>query len=231
MKCVVGSLLQEKGLSWTNIATKLVALCLDGISVSQGVKSSVMKHIWKTCAPFSLGVHYVFKKKHLDVHTLFSFPFMHQVETLLQSSYQYFCKSSKCHLEFTKLATIMETKGPKLLRNVKTKWISMLSLSKWVIAKYKTLLMKMAINMDANSQATTKFEHWLIWTCYCPYFVSSHSWNLCITWLNFLNTMTFFFVILWMQWKSIRHNYIIILFILPQSFKWMHSRNTMLEML
>jgi hypothetical protein len=159
MKRVVGSLLQEKGLSWTNIATKLVALCLDGISVSQGVKSSVMKHIWKTCAPFNLGVHYVFQKKHLDVHTLSSFPFMHQVETLLQSSYQYFCKSSKCHLEFTKLATIMETKGPKLLRNVKTKWISMLSLTKWVITKNKTLLMKMAINMYANSQATTKFEH------------------------------------------------------------------------
>jgi hypothetical protein len=53
----------------------------------------------------------------------------------------------------------METKGPKLLRNVKTKWISMLSLTKWVIAKNKTLLMKMAINMYANSQATTKFEH------------------------------------------------------------------------
>jgi hypothetical protein len=53
----------------------------------------------------------------------------------------------------------METKGPKLLRSVKTKWISMLSLAKWVMAKYKTLLMKMAINMDANSQATTNFEH------------------------------------------------------------------------
>jgi hypothetical protein len=34
----------------------------------------------------------------------------------------------------------------------------MLSLAKWVMAKYKTLLMKMAINMDANSQATTNFE-------------------------------------------------------------------------
>jgi hypothetical protein len=35
----------------------------------------------------------------------------------------------------------------------------MLSLTKWVIAKYKTLLMKMAMYMDANSQTTTKFKH------------------------------------------------------------------------
>jgi hypothetical protein len=90
-------------------------------------------------------------------------------------------------LEFTKLATIMETIGPKLLKNVKTKWISMFSLAKQVMLEYKILLMKMAINMDANSQATTNFEHFVIWTCYCPYFVSSHSWNLCMAWLNFCN--------------------------------------------
>jgi hypothetical protein len=53
----------------------------------------------------------------------------------------------------------METKGLKLLRNMKTRWISMLSPTKWVMAKYKTLLMKMALDMDANSQATTNFEH------------------------------------------------------------------------
>ncbi len=116
------------------------------------------KHIRKTCAPFNLGVHCVSQKTNLDVQTLSSFPLVYRMETLLQSLYQYFCKSSKHHLEFSKLATIVETKGSKLLRNVKTKWISMLSLAKWVMAKYKTLLMKMAINMDANSQATTNFE-------------------------------------------------------------------------
>jgi len=35
----------------------------------------------------------------------------------------------------------------------------MLSPTKWVMEEYKTLLMKMAIDMDANSQAVTNFEH------------------------------------------------------------------------
>jgi hypothetical protein len=56
----------------------------------------------------------------------------------------------------------METKGLKLLKNVKTRPNSMLSPTKWVMAEYKTLLMKMASNMDANFQAITNFEHLLV---------------------------------------------------------------------
>ncbi len=83
---------------------------------------------------------------------------MHQVETLFQSLYQYFYKSPKHHLEFTKLVDIMESKGLKLLRNVKARWDSMLSPTKQVMTEYKTLLMKMALDMDANSQVATNFE-------------------------------------------------------------------------
>jgi hypothetical protein len=53
----------------------------------------------------------------------------------------------------------METKCLKLLKNVKTKWISMLSPTKWVMVEYKTLLMKMTLDMGANFQAITNFEH------------------------------------------------------------------------
>jgi hypothetical protein len=53
----------------------------------------------------------------------------------------------------------METKGLKLLRNVKTRWISILSPTKRVMEKYKSLLVKMALNMDVNFQPTTNFEH------------------------------------------------------------------------
>ncbi len=54
------------------------------------------------------------------------------------------------HLEFTKLAEIMETKGNKILSNVKIQWISMLSLTNIVMAKYKTLLLKMAMDDNTN---------------------------------------------------------------------------------
>jgi hypothetical protein len=42
---------------------------------------------------------------------------------------------------------ILETKGLKLLCNIKTCWISMLSPLKWLLAKYKSVVVKMY--MDA----------------------------------------------------------------------------------
>ncbi len=44
----------------------------------------------------------------------------------------------------------METKGNKILSNVKIQWISMLSLTNIVMAKYKTLLLKMAMDDNTN---------------------------------------------------------------------------------
>jgi len=38
---------------------------------------------------------------------------------------------------------LFETKGLKLFDNVKTRWVSMLSLIKQVLAKYKILVVKM----------------------------------------------------------------------------------------
>jgi hypothetical protein len=86
-KCVVGFLLQEKNLSHTNIAAKLVAFGSNGVNVFQGVKLSVTKQIQKTCTPFNLGVHCVSHKTKLVMQTLSFFPIMHQVETLFQSLY------------------------------------------------------------------------------------------------------------------------------------------------
>jgi hypothetical protein len=48
------------------------------------------------------------------------------------------------HLEFIKLAKIMETKGLKILWNVKIQWINMLEPLKWVMVKYETLIMRMS---------------------------------------------------------------------------------------
>jgi hypothetical protein len=44
---------------------------------------------------------------------------------------------------FQKLVDLLDTKGNKLLRNVKTRWTSMLSLMKHVYAKYCLLIVKM----------------------------------------------------------------------------------------
>jgi hypothetical protein len=51
--------------------------------------------------------------------------------------------SPKKNIEFCKLTEVMETKGLKILRNIKTRWISMLSPAIQAMNKYRTLLVKM----------------------------------------------------------------------------------------
>jgi hypothetical protein len=60
------------------------------------------------------------------------------------------------HLELTKLINIMKTKRFKIfMKNIKTRWISMLSLAKMVMVEYWTHFMKINMDMDANSQVAT----------------------------------------------------------------------------
>jgi hypothetical protein len=65
-----------------------------------------------------------------------------KIESLLASMYNYFVHSSKHHLEATKLVEILECKGNKIMKNIKTRWISMLSSSRRVLQKYKPLIVK-----------------------------------------------------------------------------------------
>jgi len=71
-------------------------------------------------------------------------PVVCEIESLLSSLHKYFSHSSKKHVEFVKLAVLMQTKGNKIQRNIKTCWISILSPAQRVIDEYKTLIMKMA---------------------------------------------------------------------------------------
>ena len=66
-----------------------------------------------------------------------------RIETLLAALHKYFSKSPKRHLELQKLVELLESKGKKILQNVKTRWISMLSPLKRVLSEYRTLLVKM----------------------------------------------------------------------------------------
>ncbi len=71
-------------------------------------------------------------------------PLVHKLEGFFQATYTYFSYSSNRQiLEQCNLAQLLETKGNKLLCNVKTRWIFMLSHAKRVVAKYKSLVLKM----------------------------------------------------------------------------------------
>jgi len=71
-------------------------------------------------------------------------------ENLLGTLHSYFVHSLKIHVEFTKLVEILGTKGNKILQNVKTKWIVMLSPTKKVMTYYITLLVKMVLDSLTN---------------------------------------------------------------------------------
>ena len=66
-------------------------------------------------------------RTNLAVQTLSDLPVVGRIEDMLQTLYAFFAHSPKRHLEFVKLAELMQAKGLKIWKNVKTRWISMLS--------------------------------------------------------------------------------------------------------
>ena len=68
---------------------------------------------------------------------------MSKVEGLLASLFSYYSGRPKQCVELAKFASNMETKGLKMLKAVKTRWISLLSPCKHVLSEYRPLLVKM----------------------------------------------------------------------------------------
>jgi hypothetical protein len=99
------------------------------------------------------GIHFVSHRTQLAVRELSHLPVISRIENLLEKLYNYFARSPKRHMEFTKLAGIMQTKGLKIIRNVKTCWLSMLSPLKRVMSEYQTLVHKM--HEDSMDSTTT----------------------------------------------------------------------------
>ncbi len=94
----------------------------------------------------------------LAIAMLSSLKLVSKVESLLAEMYNYFAHSPKQHLEFCKLVEILESKGNKLLKNIKTWQISMLSSCKIFFAKYKILVVKMAEDSDHIENAKSSYE-------------------------------------------------------------------------
>lgn len=87
-------------------------------------------------------------RTNLAVQTLSLQPVVKRIEDMLASLYAYFAHSPKRHLEFVKLAELMQSKGLKILKNIQTRWISMLSPAVRVLNKYRVLIVKMSIDSE-----------------------------------------------------------------------------------
>ena len=115
-------------------------------------------------APFLVGATCASHQINLVVETLSQYPMVSCLEGLFLSIYSYFCRSHKQHSELQKLADLMETKAKKMLCNVETRWISMRSPAQRIVGEYKTLLVKMGVDMSpsaghkANARAVANFD-------------------------------------------------------------------------
>jgi hypothetical protein len=126
---------------------------VDGVSTFQGIKIGVIKNKHKLCTFFHWG-SFVVHKCNLAFKTLFTLGIISSIENLLQNCHAYFAHSPKRHLKFIKLIDMMETKGFKMFKNVKTRWIFLLDPLRRILLKYKPLLAKMF--MDSNNNQVVR---------------------------------------------------------------------------
>ncbi len=103
------------------------------------------------------SVHCMAHRTNLVI-TLSFLKLISKVESLLAEMYNYFAHSFKQYLEFCKLAESLESKGNKLLKNIKTQWISMLSPCKKFFIKYKLLVVKMVEDINHIENAKSNYK-------------------------------------------------------------------------
>jgi hypothetical protein len=142
------------GLPPSEIAGKLISFGADGVSVFQGVRTGVIVQLKDSHAPFVMEIHCMSHRTNLVVQTLSQVPLVARIEDMLQSLYSFFSHSPKRNQELANLANIVETAGQRILKNIKTRWISCLEPVKRVLSEYRALVLKM--HMDAPSLATAK---------------------------------------------------------------------------
>ena len=142
-KMIIGALTNEEGLTPHHIRDQFKTFDTYGASIWQGKMNGVTNKLHVSHAPHMQDMHCVAYQTNLAMSYLSDLEMVARIETLLIILYKYFSKSPKRHLELQKLAELLESKGRKILRNVKTRWISILSPLKRVLSEYRTLLVKM----------------------------------------------------------------------------------------
>jgi hypothetical protein len=94
----------------------------------------------------------------LVVQTLNSLSLVGKIESLFTFMHNYFAHSPKCHLEASNLAELLECKHNKIIKNIKTHYISMLTPSKRILSEYKALVVKMVKDNVIVDTTKTNYE-------------------------------------------------------------------------
>jgi hypothetical protein len=131
------------------IAKKLLCFGADGVSTFQGKKKGVTVQIQQKISSYAIGVHCHAHKINLAMKTLSNLLEFHAIEDLMRVSHAYFSHSPKKYNEYKAFASTINTKGLKLLKNVTTRWLSLLEPMRRLMSEFHTVLGKMY--MDCNN--------------------------------------------------------------------------------
>jgi hypothetical protein len=152
---LMGSLSTKGGLNTDAIASKLLCFGVDGVSAFQGKRTGVTVQIKRNFAPFATGVHCHAHKINLVMKTLSQLPVVNAVEELMRVSHAYFSHSPKKYNEYKTFASIIDTKGLKLIKNVTTQWLSLLEPMKRIMSEFRTILGKMGVDATNKKEKVT----------------------------------------------------------------------------
>jgi hypothetical protein len=141
------------GIDAGDIARKLLCFGADGVTVFQGTRTGITVQLQQKVTPFSIGVHCAAHRVNLAAKTLSVLTIFQNSEKLMVRIHAFFNHSPKRLVEFQKLAEIMETKGLRPLKNVATRWVSLLEPLRRLLGEYRTLMAKMHADRAASADA------------------------------------------------------------------------------
>lgn len=150
---IIESKISSAGLDSETVAKKLLNFGADGASTLQGNRSGVTLQVREKFAPFTIDVHCIAHRCKLAFKALSSLGIFSDIEKLLSVTHAYFCKNPKRFSEFQQLAELTETKGLKMLKNVKTRWVSLIEPLRRLLSEYRNLIYKMTANLGENAKA------------------------------------------------------------------------------
>jgi hypothetical protein len=144
---------QLGGLKEEELASKLVYFGVDGVSTFQCFKYRIIVQIQCQYGPFITIVHCMVHMTNLAIQILLNLLWCLTLKVFCNICMFFFSHNLKIHLEFTKLVEIMETKGNKILCNIKTRWISIINPIKHVLSKYHIIIMKITLDSPTITPA------------------------------------------------------------------------------
>jgi hypothetical protein len=169
-KVIMSALTVNCALDEATVASKLLCFGAYGVAAFQGRHNGVTKQIIDQHAPFVVGMHCCGHMLQLCAKSLSKLDLLSTIEDLLMKSHACFNHSPKKVTEFHSLAQLLDTKGLKLLKNVKTRWISCHSPMRRLLSEWKSVMANMHADQNdkkSGKKATVSFMFPILTVNFC----------------------------------------------------------------